>query len=451
MKQTRRDFIKNAALSAAGFTILPAWAAGSGKPPSSKLNVAFIGVGGRGEWACQDLCTFEKVNPVCFVDVDDKNAANTYKKFPNVPHMRDYRQMFDKYGKDIDAVVISTPDHAHFPIAAWAMLNGKHVYDEKPMTRTIWESRELAKIAKKTGVVTQLGNQGHTIGPWRNVREWYKNGIIGEVKEMHIWTDRPVWRQGPKFPRPDGSEKVPPTLDFKLWLNVAPDTKYSSNIVPFHWRGLRDYGTGAMGDHACHVFDWVYSPLELGMPVKIKGTSDPFDDFSWPLHSRTEFEFAPKGSRPAVKMYWYDTSLRPKNIPRVPQEVVDTTPNGAVIVGTKETVMCFDQFGARTIISPRDRMIELKKSNALPPDVPTEKSHHRNWVEACLAGKKANSDIVDYAADLNEFVLLGCIPIHFPGEELVYDHSTRLFTNKEANKFFNSHYEYKQEFLPYKI
>ena len=281
--------------------------------------------------------------------------------------------------------------------------------------------------------------------------EWYKNGIIGEVKEMHIWTDRPVWRQGPKFPRPDGSEKVPPTLDFKLWLNVAPDTKYSSNIVPFHWRGLRDYGTGAMGDHACHVFDWVYSPLELGMPVKIKGTSDPFDDFSWPLHSRTEFEFAPKGSRPAVKMYWYDTSLRPKDIPRVPQEVVDTTPNGAVIVGTKETVMCFDQFGARTIISPRDRMIELKKSNALPPDVPTEKSHHRNWVEACLAGKKANSDIVDYAADLNEFVLLGCIPIHFPGEELVYDHSTRLFTNKEANKFFNSHYEYKQEFLPYKI
>ena len=118
----------------------------------------------------------------------------------------------------------------------------------------------------------------------------------------------------------------------------------------------------------------------------------------------------------------------------VPQEVVDTTPNGAVIVGTKETVMCFDQFGARTIISPRDRMIELKKSNALPPDVPTEKSHHRNWVEACLAGKKANSDIVDYAANLNEFVLLGCIPIHFPGEELVYDHSTRLFTNKEANK-----------------
>ena len=150
MKQTRRDFIKNAALSAAGFTILPAWAAGSGKPPSSKLNVAFIGVGGRGEWACQDLCTFEKVNPVCFVDVDDKNAANTYKKFPNVPHMRDYRQMFDKYGKDIDAVVISTPDHAHFPIAAWAMLNGKHVYVEKPMTRTIWESRELAKIAKKS-------------------------------------------------------------------------------------------------------------------------------------------------------------------------------------------------------------------------------------------------------------------------------------------------------------
>lgn len=451
MSQNRRDFIKKTALSAAAFSILPRWAIGKETAPNSKLNVAFIGVGGRGNWACRDLCGFDKVNPVCFVDVDDATAAKTYKAFPDVPRMRDYRKLFDKYGKDIDAVVVSTPDHAHFPIAAWAMLNGKHLYVEKPMTRTIWESRELCKIAKKTGVVTQLGNQGHTIGPWRDIREWYKGGILGEIKEMHIWTDRPVWRQGANFPRADGSEKIPDTLDFKLWLNVAPDAKYSKNFVPFDWRGLQNYGTGAMGDHACHIFDWIYSPLELGMPIKIKGTSDSFDDYSWPLHSRTEFTFAAKGSRPEVKMYWYDSSQRPKDLPRIPQNVIDSTPNGAAIIGTNESAMCFDQFGARTIISPRERMIELRKSNALPERVKTESSHHRNWVEACLAGKKANSDIVDYAADLNEFVLLGCIPIHFQNEELVYDAAKREFTNKEANKYFHSRYQYKREFLPYEI
>ncbi len=453
MRENRRKFIKKTMAGAFGFSLLPNWVACSSTPPSGKLNVAFVGVGGRGAESAKNLCTYDKVNPVVFCDVDDLNAAKTYRSFPNVPRMYDYRRMFDKFGKDIDAVVISTPDHAHYPIAAWAMANGKHIYLEKPMTRTVWESREIARIAEKTGVITQLGNQGHSMDHWRKVWEWYHAGILGEVEEVYVWTDRPIWNQGP-YAVPDGKEKIPATLDYKLWLNVAPDTPYSSLFVPFHWRGFRNFGTGAMGDHACHAFDWPYSALDLGMPIKMKGTSSEFNEFGWPKKMLTEFEFAAKGSRPPVKLYWFDASQKPKEIKGVPANILAATRNGTAIVGKKETAICFDQFGTNTMISPRERMVELLKSKALPePTLPRiDCSHQRNFVNSCIEGKKAESDIVSYAADLNEFVLLGTIPIFFQNQELIFDPAKREFTNvKEANSYFNSSYAYKQEFLPGKI
>ncbi len=449
----RRDFLKKAALGTLGFSVLPLWAANRQKGPNDKLGVAFVGVGGRGWSAVRSLCNYDRVRPIVFCDVDDITAEKSYKAFPDVPRIKDYRRMFDQYGKDIDAVVISTPDHAHYPIAAWAMAAGKHVYVEKPMTRTIWESRDLRRIAAKTGVVTQLGNQGHGMGGWRSLYEYYVSGLLGEVEEICIWTDRPVWHQGP-FERPDGSEKVPATLDYDLWLNVAPHSPYSAKWTPFHWRGLRDYGTGAMGDHACHAFDWPYSALDLGMPDVITGSSSEYNDFGWPAKMKTVFEFPAKGKRPRVKMHWLDGSQKPQGLRRIPQEVIDATPNGAAVIGTKESAICFDQFGERTMISPRERMVELKKSNALPAEIlpRLKEDHHRNWVNACLDGTKATSDIVEYAAQLNEFVLLGSIPMFFPDTPLKYDAALGKFTNEpKANDYFNSRYQYRGEFLPGKI
>lgn len=211
---------------------------------------------------------------VAFCDVMDdttqkpwsgyKSAAATYKKFPNVPRYRDFRVMLDEKDKEIDAVLISVPDHMHYPIASWAIAKGKHVYCEKPLTRTIWEAEELKRLAKEAGVITQLGNQGHTNEGWRVIREWYDAGIIGDIKDIYIWTNRPIWPQG-GLKKPAG-EKIPSNFDYNLWLGVAPFQPYSSTIVPFNWRGLRNYGTGAAGDMACHFFDVPYSAFNLGSP-----------------------------------------------------------------------------------------------------------------------------------------------------------------------------------------
>ncbi len=447
IKFKRRDFIK-ASAGAFGFLLMSGCQSGKkASSPNEKLQVAFIGVGGRGSQLARDLLEYDRMRAVAFCDVDDAYAAKTYRRAPGLPKFSDYRVMFDKMGKDIDAVVIATPDHSHYPIATWAMLSGKHVYLEKPMTRTIWESRKLRDVAKETGVVTQLGNQGHGMTWWRDVAEWYKAGVLGEVVEMYNWTDRPIWHQGP-YPVPDGKEEVPQTLDYSLWLNVAPDTPYSSKIVPFHWRGFRNFGTGAMGDHACHSLDWFYSPLELGMPVKIKTESGKYSDFGWPKQTRTVFEFAPKGNRPALRLNWYDNGQKPKHVERLADEDLAKIKNGGAIVGTKETVICSDQFGNGTMITPRKRMVELKKSNALPQKTlpRIKESHPRNFVNACLDGTKATSDIVEYAEKLNELVLLGSVSTFFSGRELLFD--GEKFSNvSEANDYFMSRYPYKKEFL----
>ena len=449
-KDTRRQFIKTTAVGTLGYMLL----AGCQSSPkrvdaNSKLRVAYIGVGGRGFPLLKEFHTYEKVESTALCDVDDAYASRAYRYAPKLPKYTDYRVMLDKMGKEIDAVVIATPDHSHYPIATWAMSMGKHIYIEKPMTRTVWESRKLCELAKKTGVVTQLGNQGHSMTWWKDVAEWYQSGLIGEVLEMHNWTDRPIWNQGP-YQVPKGDENVPITLDYDLWLNVAPKTPYSKKIVPFHWRGFRNYGAGAMGDHACHSLDWFYSSLQLGMPTKIKTVSSEYSDFGWPRQTRTTFEFAPKGNRPAIKLEWYDNSVKPKEIKRLPADELAKMSNGGAIVGTKETIICYDQYGSRTMITPRSRMIELKKANAFPKQTMprTKETHQRNFVDACLEGKKANSDIVSYAGKLNEFVLMGALSAFLSGEELHYDDKLGKFTNNnKANELFMSKYKYRKEFL----
>ncbi len=463
----RRDFIKGtSALGALMF--LPSCKTRKVKQANNKLNVAIVGVGGRGETAVSSFAKNpDKVNIVGFCDVMPtsnikfnwyKSAEFSFKRFPHIPRYTDYRKMLDDLDKDIDAVVVATPDHMHYPIASWAIAKGKHVYCEKPLTRTIWEARELQRLAKEAGVITQMGNQGHTNEGWRVIREWYEAGILGEIKDIYMWTNRPIWPQG-GLKRPP-AEKIPSTLDYKMWLGVAPYQDYSSQFVPFNWRGLRNYGTGAAGDMACHFFDVPYSAFDLGCPQSISSTSTPFDDYNWPAQAKTEMVFANKrGVDGKIKVHWSDGGLRPKEIERVDSSFLKPNPsnvwhnaNCTFIVGTKETVLT-NEYGQNSMIYPRKRMREMLKTNALPKQTIKRSTNpgnpHLEWVEACIKGEQSNGNF-DYAAPFTEMCLLSMISVNFPEQKLAYNQEKMEFVNcKEANKYIKSLYDYKKEFLAY--
>lgn len=465
----RRKFLKGGAAMGA-LMFLPSCQTSRVKNANGKLNVAFIGVGGRGYNAVESL---EKrpdiVNIVAFCDVQDdtpqkpwsgyKSAMASYKKFPNVRRFRDYRVMLDEMDGDIDAVLVSTPDHMHYPIASWAIAKGKHVYCEKPLTRTIWEARELKRLAKEAGVITQMGNQGHTNEGWRLIREWYDAGIIGQIKDIYIWTNRPIWPQG-GLKKPSG-EKVPGNLDYALWLGVAPYQDYSASIVPFNWRGLRNYGTGAAGDMACHFFDVPYSAFDLGCPDVIEGSSTPFDDYNWPAAAKVKMTFNnPRGLGGKINLHWSDANVRPKSIERVDPSFLVPDPknswhnaNCTFIVGTKETVLT-NEYGLNTMVYPRQRMRELAKSNALPEKKLkrsiTPGDPHLEWAKNCIAGTLPPGNF-DYAAPFTEMCLLSMISISFPNQKLSYDSKNMRFSNcDQANAQIRSLYDYKTEFLPSK-
>lgn len=465
----RRSFLKGSA-AAGALMFLPSCQTSKVKNANGKLNVAFVGVGGRGYNAVESL---EKhpdiVNLVAFCDVQDdtplkpwsgyKSAMVTYKKHPDVKRFRDYRVMLDKMDREIDAVVVATPDHMHYPIAAWAIAKGKHVYCEKPLTRTIWEAHELKRLAKEAGVITQMGNQGHTNEGWRVIREWYNAGLLGEIKDIYMWTNRPIWPQGGlKMP---AGEKVPDNLDYKVWLGVAPYQPYSSKVLPFNWRGLRNYGTGAAGDMACHFFDVPYSAFELGAPVSIQGKASPFDDYSWPAATKVDMTFANKcGLGGKINLHWSDAKVRPQSVERVDPSFLVPDPNNewhngncTFIVGTKETVLT-NEYGLNSMIYPRERMRELAKSKALPEKTIARSiapgNPHLEWAKNCIAGTMPPGNF-DYAAPFTEMCLLSMISINFPEQKLEYDAKTMGFKNcREADKYIRSLYAYNEEFLPSK-
>ncbi len=465
---SRRNFIKGTSAMGA-LMFLPSCQTQKVKKANNKLNVAVVGVGGRGEAAVSSFAKNpDKVNIVGFCDVMPtsnikfnwyKPAEYSFKRFPHIPRFTDYRKMLDVLDKDIDAVVVATPDHMHYPIASWAIAKGKHVYCEKPLTRTIWEARELKRLAKEAGVITQMGNQGHTNEGWRVIKEWYEAGILGEIKDIYMWTNRPIWPQG-GLKRP-AAEKIPSSLDYNMWLGVAPHQDYSSQFVPFNWRGLRNYGTGAAGDMACHFFDVPYSAFELGCPESISSTSTPIDDYNWPAQARTEMVFANKrGVGGKINVHWSDGGLRPKEIERVEPSFLVPNPNNpwhhancTFIVGTKETVLT-NEYGQNSMIYPRQKMRDMVKSNALPKQTIKRSTNpgnpHMEWVNACLKGEQPMANF-DYAAPFTEMCLLSMVSVNFQGEKLNYNSSKMEFTNcKDANKYIRSLYNYRTEFLAYK-
>jgi len=461
----RRKFLQQSALTAAGFFIVPRSVLGRGYvAPSDKLNIAAIGVGGKGE---SDIASFSKspfVNIVALCDVDDRQAAAGRKKYEKATYYRDFRVTLEKEKGNIDACSISTPDHTHAVATLAAMQLGKHVYTQKPLTHSIYEARVLAAAAKKYKVVTQMGNQGGSGEGVRKAKEMYQAGLIGEVTEAHAWTNRPVWPQGQATPTGDFS--VPTELDWDLWLGPAKTISYHPAYLPFNWRGWWAFGTGALGDMACHILDPVYRLLPISYPDSAECSvatvwkemwNDSQNQEACPPASIIHLNHPRTDGKGAIKVSWYDGGLLPPRPEELgPEEPFGNWDGGVLLIGTKGK-MLIDCYGA----NPRLLPTRLMKESSLPtpylPRVP--EGHYLQWVNACKAGYESGvtSSPFSYAGPFTESILMGNLAIrswllknpnlkgwddkYLGRKKLLWNANEMKVTNfDEANAFVKGHY-----------
>lgn len=394
-------------------------------PPSDRLNIAGIGAGGKGYSDIRDAAGFNentgemRENVVALCDVDDERAARSVKNYPKAKYFRDFRKMLDSLGSDIDAVTISTPDHTHAVMAMAAMQMGKHVYVQKPLTHNVYEARMLTEAAKKYGVVSQMGNQGSSSDDIRRICEWVDAGVIGDITEVHCWTNRPVWAQG--MVRPEDTPAVPSTLDWDLWLGPAPKRPFHPTYVPFGWRGWWDFGTGALGDMACHIMDPAVKALKLGYPSSVEAYASTFTE-NWqprlyqespPNSTKIKFEFPARGEMPPVTLTWQDGGLRPWRPDELEDdEMIGDDGGGVLFIGSKGKMMC-GVYAANPTLLPTKMMAYFKEPEPTLPRVPgSTGGHQADWVRACKgeAGPKPSSDF-DYAGKLTEIVLMGNLAV----------------------------------------
>ena len=428
----RREFVAGAA-AAAAFTIVPRHVLGGQgrKAPSEKLNIAGIGVGGKGYG---DIRSVPGENLVAVCDVDERYIARAIKGFPKAKGYTDFRKMLEKQ-KDIDAVMVATPDHTHAAISMMAIKMGKHVFCQKPLTHSVYEARKIGEAARQAKVATQMGNQAQAGEGPRLVQEYIKAGAIGNVREIHAWSNREHRICARAIPRPKETPPVPSGLDWDLWLGPAPQRPYHPCYLPFRWRGWWDFGTGVLGDIGCHELSAIFKTLELGHPTSVEGCSTNYQEppavhnETAPLASVTRYEF-PAAGRPAVTMSWYDGGMRP---PR-PEELEPGRQVGAgdgiLYVGDKGKML-----GHRLI--PDKRMREFPQP---AKSLPRSPGHYKEWLDACKGGKPAGSDFANHAAHLAEVVLLGVVAIRM-NRKLYWDGPNMRVTNcDEANKLVNPPY-----------
>jgi predicted dehydrogenase len=425
---SRRDFM-GAAAAVAAFTVVPRYVLGGPRhiPPSEKVNIAGVGIGGQGG---HDIDQFKDQNIVALCDVDAAHAAHKFRQYPNAKRYTDFRKMLDKEDKNIDGVVVGTPDHLHAIVSMAAIKRDKNVYCEKPLTHTVREAKLLAEAAREHGVATQMGNQGQASEETRLVCETIWDGAIGQVREVHIWTDRPLnginkwyWHQG--VDRPNGEDTVPETLDWDLWVGPAPMRPYVKGVYnPFVWRGWWDFGTGALGDIGCHTMDPAFRALKLGYPTSVEACCTLVNNETYPVASRVSYEFPARGDMAPVTLHWYDGGMKP---PRPPEfedgRKWDT--NGQLYVGDKGKML-----GCRLI--PEARQKEYGKP---PRRLERSPGHYKEWVIACKGGKPAGSNFPDHAGLLAQVVLMGNIAIRPALKQKLL--STKLFWDAEQFKFAN--------------
>ncbi|MCB0283331.1 MAG: Gfo/Idh/MocA family oxidoreductase [Calditrichaeota bacterium] len=433
---SRRQFIGASAMAVGAFTIVPRHVLGGPGyvAPSDKLNIACVGAGGKGN---SDIAAVSNENLVAFCDVDDERAANTYKKFPNVKTYRDFRVMLDEHEDDIDAVTVSTPDHTHAVVAMTAIRMGKHVFVQKPLTHTVYEARQLAKAAEEEGVVTQMGNQGHAGEGARLINEWIWDGAIGDVYEVHAWTNRPVWPQG--IEKPQEIPSVPPSLDWNLWLGPSPWRAYHPDYVPFSWRGWWDFGTGVIGDMGAHILDQPYWALGLEYPTTIQAASTDFNNETYPLASMITYRFPERGGKPPVKLTWYDGGFMPPRPEELePGRKMGDDDGGVLFFGSKGKMMC-SCYGDNPRIFPETKMKEYKRPEKTIPRSP---GIHQEWIDACKGNGKTTSHF-GYASKLTETMLLGNLAVRFKDKNTIleWDGAEGRITNlEEANQYLQMEY-----------
>jgi predicted dehydrogenase len=443
---SRRTFVKSVAY--AGMTIPLASCATSVKrsvPVNGQVRFAFVATGGRGG---AHVNAYQKQPCLCYSDVDRNAWATPAKYWPNAKAYQDWRQMYDKHSKDFDAICIATPDHCHFHAALYAMQMGKHVYVEKPLTHSIWEARMLTVAAKKYNVATQMGNQGHSGEGWRLFMEWVKAGAIGEIKDVHTWTNRPIWPQG--LPRPQGSSPVPENLNWDVWIGPAPFRPYVHEenreingkktrgdvYHPFSWRGRVDFGSGALGDMACHTMDGIQWVMNPGYPtaveaIKIEGPAPDGDSF--PNASVIRYEFPATKEHGAWTHTWYDGGLKPDR-PAELDEKLKMPNSGNLVIGTKGKILISGDYGDSPRIIPQAKMDEfinrfpdrkapqlferVKPMDTTDPKVKID-PHHADFLRAIMTGGEAGSNF-GYAGPFTEVVQLGNVALR-AGKRIEWD------------------------------
>ncbi|MDI6401303.1 Gfo/Idh/MocA family oxidoreductase [Balneolaceae bacterium ANBcel3] len=428
---TRRDFLGKSALATAGFTILPSYVvSGLGhKAPSDKLNIAGVGVGGRGFGVLRGM---ESENIVALCDVDWAYSKGCFEHYSNAKRYWDYRKMFDEMGNDIDGVVVATSDHTHAVVAADAITMGKHVFVEKPLTHTVYESRLLTKLAEKYKVATQMGNQGASDEGVNLMIEWIANDVIGEVTKVESFTDRPIWPQGLNPPREEMT--VPDTLDWDLFIGPAKWRPYHEIYTPWNFRGWWDFGTGALGDMACHVLDPVFKALDLGYPTKVQGSSTMLLQDCAPVAQKVRLTYPERvsqrlGSLPQVTVDWYDGGLEPLKPEGWPEgRDMNHRGGGVLFHGTKDTLVC-GCYGADPWLL----------SGNVPTGIPkterrVETSHYMDWVRACKESPENRTECkssFDIAGPFNEMVVMGVLAVRLQelNKELEWDGENMRFTN----------------------
>lgn len=431
---TRRNFLRHTTATLATVSVLPGHILGlNGAPsPNNKLNVACIGVGGRGD-ASVSGCSGENIVALC--DVDSKRGGANLAKYPKAKQYQDFRKMFDELGKEIDAVTVATPDHTHAVAVVRALKMGKHVYSEKPLAHSIHEIRAILRAMYQSKAATQLGNQGHSSDSIRRFCEMIWSGAIGNVREVHAFC-------GSRYSRVNDLERakqempVPEHVNWDLWLGPAPYRPYNTCYLPGSWRGWLQFGTGVIGDWVCHVVDPVFWALDLGAPSTIQAQVFDYDPKkhaeTCPPGTIITYEFPAKGQRPPVKLVWYDGTQKPENPPELGDEKL---PNiGAVVVGDKGKIVYGSHGAGSCRLIPDEKMVAYKQVEK-PSRIPKSPGHHKEWLDACKSGKTGGSHF-GYGGPLTEIALLGVIAFRLPGTKLQWDAPRMRFTNNaEANQY----------------
>ena len=419
-KPTRRQFIQTTAATGIGYWVAGGVSAQESTSPNEKIAMASIGIGGKGSSDSNDAGKAGDMVAICDVDVKRLDAAN--KRFPNAKPYTDFRKMLDEMGGSIDAVTVSTPDHTHTPAALMAMRMGKHCFCQKPLSHSIYQARLLGKVAREMKVATQMGNQGTAMDGLRKSVAMIKAGAVGTVKEVHVWTNRPIWPQG--GPRSEPTE-CPEHLKWDLWLGPAPVRPYAKGYHPFAWRGWWDFGTGALGDMACHTVNMPFMALDLRDPISVQAVTSGHNRDSYPKWSIIDFEFPANNRRPAVKLVWYDGGKRPD------KELLEGDPpkgSGCVVVGEKGKLSSSDDYGSiGKLYGDVDQSeVEFTKSPG----------HFAEWVDAIKGGPQAVSNFPDYAGPLTETILLGNLAVWVAdkgeGEKVLWDAKNLKCTNIEG-------------------